>query len=412
MRWFIAAYLGALAVLIAGGVMGGVLLFRSSGPDGPAEAAAGAHAYDFLTWEVQHFPRKWIYKVRHLFDNRSRNDEEQPLNRYFNLVTRISALQDQPGDTAELQKAEGERAALKPQVEDIMEGRMTSVLEDQHLAMEPPLFNDLGLIFPPLDFDLDAPPRLLVISPRDHIERQHSYPLEAGLERADFEEIERRAESENGPQTGVSAVVVGTGGVATYPAVVSSSDVYEQVVETAFHEWTHQYLAFFPLGRGYFSGPDLRTLNETTANLAGAALAEVYFKRHPHLQPPATPSPSPAPSSSPELTPGAAFDFTAAMRDLRRQVEEMLARGQITEAEALMEQTREELAEKGYVIRKLNQAYFAFHGSYANTPGSIDPIGPKMEALLKGAGSPGAFVKLAAGITSRADLDRVLTAQG
>ena len=44
-----------------------------------------------------------------------------------------------------------------------------------------------------------------------------------------------------------------------------------------------------------------------------------------------------------------------------------------------MEEKRQFLAANGYYIRKLNQAYFAFHGSYADTAGSIDPIGPKLD---------------------------------
>jgi hypothetical protein len=293
---------------------------------------------------------------------------------------------------------------MEAEVEDIIEGRLTAILEDQGLAIEPPLFSNLGLVFPPVDFELDAPPRVLAVSPRDRIELQHSFLLEPGLGREDFEAIEREAEADNGPETGVSAVVVGTGGVATYPAVVSSSAAYERLVDTAFHEWTHLYLAFYPLGRSYFAGSDLRTLNETAANLAGTAMAGEYFKRYPRLEA----EPAPAPTAAPSTSPLPAFDFTAEMRELRRQAEDMLARGEVAEAEALMEQKRTELAEHGYFIRKLNQAYFAFHGSYADTPGSIDPIGPKMEALLEEAGSAGSFVKLVAGITSRAELDRVL----
>jgi hypothetical protein len=255
-----------------------------------------------------------------------------------------------------------------------------------------------------VDFELDAPPRVLAVSPRDRIELEHSLLLEPGLGREQFEAIEREAESKNAPQAGISAVVVGTGGVATYPAVVSSSHPYERVVETAFHEWVHQYLAFYPLGRNYFAGSELRTLNETAANLAGEALAAEYFKRYPPLETQATPPPSTAPSDPAQPV----FDFTKEMRELRRAVEETLAGGHILEAEALMEAKRQELAEHGYSIRRLNQAYFAFHGSYADTPGSIDPIGPQMQTLLDKSGSPGAFVKLAAGITSRSELDRVL----
>ena len=400
MRSFVAVYVAALAVLAALGLAGGVLLYRAYGPEGPAEAAADGHAYDFLSWEVEHFPRKWIYKVRHLWDERSAAAEEEALQNYFGLVTEIAGS----GSDEQIREAERERAAIEADVEDIIEGRLTAILEVQGLAMEPPLFADLGLVFPPVDFELDAPPRVLVVSPRDRIELQHSYLLEPGLGRDEFEAIEREAESENGAETGISAVVVGTGGVATYPAVVSSSAAYEHVVDTAFHEWTHQYLAFYPLGRSYFAGSDLRTLNETAANLAGSALAGEYFRRYPRLEAEATP----APTTEPTASPGPEFDFTTEMRELRRRVEELLGRGEVTEAEALMETKRLELAGHGYVIRKLNQAYFAFHGSYADTPGSIDPIGPKMQTLLEEAGSPGAFVRLAAGITSRAELDRVL----
>jgi hypothetical protein len=386
MRSFALAYVGALVMLSAAGVAGGILLYRGYGPDDPAEAAAERHGYDFITWEVQHFPRKWIYRVRHLFDRRSAEDEEAALRAYFEPAN------ESPGNEA--------------LVEDIIEGRITAVLEDEGLAMEPPLFSDLGLVFPPVDFELDAPPRVLAVSPRERIELQHSYLLEPGLRREDFEQIEREAEFENGVETGVSAVVVGTGGVATYPAVVSSSNEYEHVVETAFHEWVHQYLAFFPLGRSYFSGSDLRTLNETAANLAGAALEGLYFQRYPRLEPEETP----VPAATPIGTLAPTFDFTAEMRALRREVEDLLSRGQVREAETLMEEKRQELETHGYFIRRLNQAYFAFHGSYADTPGSIDPIGPKMQELLERAGSAGAFVKLAAELTSRTELDRVLGA--
>jgi hypothetical protein len=86
----------------------------------------------------------------------------------------------------------------------------------------------------------------------------------------------------------------------------------------------------------------------------------------------------------------------------------MLADGKVTDAETLMSQKRAEFAERGYYIRKLNQAYFAFHGFYATGPGSIDPIGPKMQLLLDNEGSEGAFLKRARSITSVAELDAAL----
>ena len=46
-----------------------------------------------------------------------------------------------------------------------------------------------------------------------------------------------------------------------------------------------------------------------------------------------------------------------------------------------MEERRLFLAEHGYNIRKLNQAYFAFHGSYATSPSVVNPIGGQLEWL-------------------------------
>ena len=57
-----------------------------------------------------------------------------------------------------------------------------------------------------------------------------------------------------------------------------------------------------------------------------------------------------------------------------------------------METERLKLVEKGYPLRKLNQAYFAFHGSYALSPGSIDPTGPQIRQLRAASPSLKAFL--------------------
>ena len=44
-------------------------------------------------------------------------------------------------------------------------------------------------------------------------------------------------------------------------------------VGTAAHEWVHHYLAFYPLGASYFRSQDLRTLNETVADVVGDEVA-------------------------------------------------------------------------------------------------------------------------------------------
>jgi len=157
------------------------------------------------------------------------------------------------------------------------------------------------------------------------------------------------------------------------------------------------------LGSSYFKGGDVKTLNESVATIGGRELASRYFERYRGIDVPATqPSPAPTPSDEP------AFDFTEEMRTLRREVEAMLADGKVAEAEALMEKRRELFVENGYLVRRINQAYFAFNGFYAFSPGSIDPIGPKLRELFEREGSAGRFLRVVREITSREELDQVL----
>ncbi len=96
------------------------------------------------------------------------------------------------------------------------------------------------------------------------------------------------------------------------------------------------------------------------------------------------------------------------MHALRLEVDRLLEKGEVTEAEALMEEKRLFLAENGFYIRKINQAYFAFNGLYADTPASSNPIGDKLSTLRSLSPSVGEFVRTVSGITSEADLDRLL----
>ena len=77
----------------------------------------------------------------------------------------------------------------------------------------------------------------------------------------------------------------------------------------------------------------------------------------------------------------AVFDFDAEMRETRARVDELLAQGMIEEAEAYMEERRQLFVANGHLIRKINQAYFAFHGTYATSPSSVSPIGDQMRRL-------------------------------
>ena len=106
------------------------------------------------------------------------------------------------------------------------------------------------------------------------------------------------------------------------------------------------------------------------------------------------------------------FDFNAEMRLTRVHVDQLLASGQITQAESYMDARRIVFVQHGYEIRKLNQAYFAFYGAYNAQPGGSpeagnDPVGPAVQALRKHSASLGDFVRAIATVHSLADVRRL-----
>ena len=105
------------------------------------------------------------------------------------------------------------------------------------------------------------------------------------------------------------------------------------------------------------------------------------------------------------------FDFRAEMRETRVTVDQYLADNKTEEAEAYMEKRRELFWENGYQIRKLNQAYFAFHGAYADRPGGAageDPVGPAVRELRARSSSLADFLNRISWVTSFDQLKKLL----
>ena len=71
------------------------------------------------------------------------------------------------------------------------------------------------------------------------------------------------------------------------------------------------------------------------------------------------------------------------MQETRRAVDALLTDGKVEIAESYMETRRRVFVEHGHPIRKLNQAYFAFNGTYAESPASVNPIGGQVRRLEK-----------------------------
>jgi hypothetical protein len=122
--------------------------------------------------------------------------------------------------------------------------------------------------------------------------------------------------------------------------------------------------------------------------------------------------PEPHPSQSEETGEPSppTFDFRAEMRNTRVRVDELLAQGRIEEAESYMEVRRQAFWEKGYRIRKINQAYFAFHGAYADEPGApgSDPVGPAVLKLRDRSSSLREFLDTIAALTSFGELEALI----
>ena len=57
---------------------------------------------------------------------------------------------------------------------------------------------------------------------------------------------------------------------------------------------------------------------------------------------------------------------------------------------------RQELLDRGYRIRKINQAYFAFYGSYATSAASVSPIEGQLRGLREQSASLEEFLKTVA----------------
>jgi len=313
------------------------------------------YTFNFVSWEWQ------AIKALCCRDNQT-DDEVNKVTEYFSSAERIKSLKsaiaagnaDNPASLAsleaELSELQQKNMALTETVTRVLERQIRETLFQEGIFHPIDKYIRVKVGFPPVSFEIEDPPHLLVISPRDKIESMREIALRQDLSVEEMEGIEGEVDKSN-----VSSLVVELGGFSTYP---------------------HKYLAFKPLGfryvldlTGIHRDYEIATMNEALAGMVseeiGAIVCEKYYDQD-------DVKPKPA---------GSGFDFNREMREIRRAVDEYLARGEIEPAEKFMEQKRQYLAENGYHLRKLNQAYFAFHGTYADKPTSISPIGLELKQL-------------------------------
>ncbi len=395
--------LGFMAVLLLAG-----LVFTSCTTDRNFERSLRsiANPYRLNLWHWEFNALKTSFHNDRAIDNGASQVLE-----YFATGEQIRALEVQleqvragaPGDLtaleAILEKLRQQNATLVVTVETVLEKQLKDALREHDIYNPIDKYLNLKLNFPPVNFKLDNPPYLLVVSPRDKIERIQEILFRQTIRVAEMEAVESRIDALD-----VSALVVELGGFAIYPSFVTNRGGLLFTITTAIEEWVHQYLSFKPLGFRYLldlSGIsrnyEIATMNETVASMVSDELGTMVYQKYYAKN---------NESSEPGKNKGSGFDFNREMREIRRTVDIYLAQGEIERAEEFMRQKRDYLEQNGYHIRKLNQAYFAFHGTYADSPTSIDPIGVELKELRARSDSLKTFLETAAAMTSRQDLSQ------
>lgn len=321
------------------------------------------------------------------------------VQQYFLLTSQLRAANETANPNLNLvETLTNERGAFENDVERLIERYISEAVDSAGLQRRLPLFRSVSITWPPVDFELTSPPRLLIRSPRAAIRRRGDTLLRNDLTLRQIEAIESRTDDED-----TVSLVIAIGGLAAYPAIVRDDRSLDSLLDTASHEWVHHYLAFYRLGRAWGDGGDAITLNETTANIAGREIAAVIQKLHPIRLPEGGDGRAPA-------APAPTVDFNVEMHSLRLEVDDLLVRGRVSDAEAAMEAKRHYLAEHGIAIRKLNQAYFAFYGDYGDTPASSNPIGPKVERVWAATKDVGLFLHAMREVANARELDELVAA--
>lgn len=377
--------------------------------------------FDFIEWELDALGVKLRQMALSSENYLSAAQRQQFVLDYLKLIWEIQSnearLQDiyadpnisDPQATSlelrqELSEQRQRRAQAAPLAEAILQKQVGEVAGELGLTLG-------GQPIPPVLYHSTPLPWGLVISPRNAIRQELFIPLIPDLPLEQQVDLEGNVES----NLDMSSLVVGIGGMALYPTMVDETSSINWLSEVVAHEWVHNFTMLRPLGISYIDTPELRTMNETSAAIAGKEIGRaVIQKYYPELLPKEEPASQPQRSAQQSKPP--VFDFNAEMRQTRVEVDRLLAEGKVDEAEQYMEQRREVFWENGYHIRKLNQAWFAFHGAYADSPGGgaagEDPVGAAVRSFRAQSKSLAEFVKRISWMSSFEQLQKAVTSAG
>lgn len=375
--------------------------------------------FDYVSWTLSAAGLKISQLALQTYQQLTPEAQHQVVMDYLSLVERISQAEAHLNDIyanpdvrnpqsastlvrAQLAELRRRRNQLAPLAESIVQEQISTVIADLGLSLG-------GQPLPPVLYRTTPLPTALIVSPREIIRQDYHISLTPDLPTDERAQLEYQVDQ----SLGVSSLVVDIGGMGIYPTMVIETSHLNYLTEVVAHEWIHNYLTLHPLGLNYSASPELRTMNETTASIAGIEIGRAVMERYyPELLPPEQAA-EPPPAEGDDTSRLPVFDFREEMRITRLTVDQLLAEGKVKQAEEYMEIRRQYFWENGYHIRKLNQAYFAFYGAYAEQPGGAageDPVGAAVRALRAQSPSLAAFVKRIAWMSSFEQLERAVNA--
>jgi hypothetical protein len=375
-------------------------------PIGAARRYSRPFEFDFFNWTVNALSiklgqaaidtpfyfngtarHKIVVDYFHLIDNILQSEDK------LNLLYADPSVKDPAAASASLRASLADLHArhrqIAPMAEAILQEQVSATLADLSLTTG-------GQPLPPVLFHITPLPYNLIISPRGKIQQDAAISLIPDMT------VDQQVRLENQVDRGldVSSLVVPVGGIGSYPTMIERTTALDWLADTIAHEWTHNWLTLRPLGLNYETSPELRTMNETTASISGHEISLMVLE---HYYPEVTPEYAVKAASLQDIPQKAGFNFRVEMHTTRVHVDELLAAGKISEAETYMEQRRQVFWDNGYAIRKLNQAYFAFYGAYADIPGGAageDPVGPAVRTLRAQSSSLTTFLQRIAQMSS------------
>jgi hypothetical protein len=418
MPWYLrilrAVEISIYSIFFAG-LMGGSSLLVSTNPSETARRYTRSVEFDYVSWTVEALNVKLNQAALDTPYYFSETARHQIVVDYLHLMetiisseNRLNLIYTDPkihnpdvastSLRAELDRLYSRQVQLAPLAEAVLQEQISATLAELSLTTG-------GQPLPPVLFNITPLPYNLVISPREKIQQDAAISLAPDLSVEEQIALEKQVDA----SLNVASLVVPVGGIGSYPTMIMRTTALGWLLDTIAHEWTHNWLTLQPLGLNYETSPELRTMNETTASIAGHEISLLVLNRYyPELTAVHT-----VQTISRTFNPvKASFNFNSEMHITRIRVDALLAEGKITDAEAYMEQRRQFFWQNGYAIRKLNQAYFAFYGAYADTPGGAageDPVGPAVRLLREQSASLTDFLKTIAQMNSFEKLQAVIS---